>query len=307
MSRNVTAGLDGTPESLAAADWAAREALLRDLPLRLVHAWKWQPYTYAPLGGAALPAQGEDPERAWGERVLREAGTTLTRRHDGLRISTSEVAEEAVPALLAAAEQGDVLVLGSRGLGGVTGFLLGSVALAVVARADRPVVLVRAGESAESEHLPDATGTASTTTPYRDVVLGLDLKSPDDGMIEFAFDAAVRRSAALRVIHSWTLPPYYYGYGGALDPEFDAQVAAVAKRRLAGTLQPWREKFPGVRVTELAVTGGAGTRLVEASRDAALVVVGRKSRRGLVGSHIGPVTHGVLHHASAPVAVVPHD
>ncbi len=46
MSRIITAGLDGSRESLAAADWAARESLLRDLPCRLVHAWELQSYNY---------------------------------------------------------------------------------------------------------------------------------------------------------------------------------------------------------------------------------------------------------------------
>lgn len=52
---------------------------------------------------------------------------------------------------------------------------------------------------------------------------------------------------------------------------------------------------------------GAGRHLVPASRDASLVVVGRKKNHAWVGDHIGPVTHAVLQHASAPVAVVPHD
>ncbi|MFF4351236.1 universal stress protein [Streptomyces sp. NPDC001530] len=307
MPRNVTAGLDGTPESLAAADWAAREALLRDLPLRLVHAWKWQPYTYAPLGGVSLPPEAMDTERTWVKRLLDEAEAELSGRYADLRISTGEVAEQPVPALLAAAEEAEVLVLGSRGLSGVTGFLVGSVALAVVARAERPVVLVRAGECAEDEHRPDAVGIVSAATPYRDIVLGLDLENPDDSLIEYAFDAAARRAANLRVIHAWTLPPYYAGYGGALDPELTAELAARVRRRLTDALRPWHEKFPGVEVNEHALIGGAGSHLVDASRDAALVVVGRRNRHTPVGSHVGPVAQAVLHHAAVPVAVVPHD
>ncbi|GGN48448.1 stress-inducible protein [Streptomyces albiflavescens] len=307
MPRNVTTGLDGTPESLAAADWAAREALLRGLPLRLVHAWKWQPYTYTPLGGVSLPPEAIDTERSWAKRVRDEAEAVLSRRYADLRISASEVAEQPVPALLAAAEEAEVLVLGSRGLSGVAGFLVGSVALGVVARAERPVVLVRAGERADNEHLPDTGGIASAATPYRDVVLGLDLENPDDTVIEYAFDAAARRAANLRVVHGWTLPPYYYGYGGALDPELNAELAAQVRRRLTDALRPWRGKFPGVEVNEQAVIGGAGSHLVDASRDAALVVVGRRKRHTPFGSHVGAVTQAVLHHASAPVAVVPHD
>ncbi|MEU5293772.1 universal stress protein [Streptomyces umbrinus] len=307
MPRNVTAGLDGSPESLAAADWAAREALLRDMPLRLVHAREWEPYAYAPLGGVSVPRSVSDAHRDWAAHMPREAESRLARRYPGLRIGTDSMAEKPVPALLAAAEDAEVLVLGSRGLNGVSGFLLGSVALAVVARTARPVVLVRAGERAEDEHLPDGAGVASTVTPYRDVVLGLDLRNPDDKVIEFAFDAASRRAANLRVLHGWSLPVSSRGYGGIVDPEYDAELTARVRHELSDVLRPWRAKFPGVEVNEQTVIGGAGSHLVDASRDAALVVVGRRTRNAQFGTHIGPVAHAVLHHATAPVAVVPHD
>ncbi|MFP3989753.1 universal stress protein [Streptomyces sp. E11-3] len=307
MPRSVTAGLDGTRESLAAADWAAREARLRDLPLHLVHASKGQPYAHAPRGADARPRGTTDSGRNRATRVLHQAATVLSGRHTDLHMSTSGVAQQPVPALLEAAESAEVLVLGSRGLSGVGGFLVGSVALAVVARAQGPVVLVRASERAEDEHLPDPAGHPCTHTPYRDVVLGLNVEHPDDTVLKYAFDAAERRAANLRVVHGWTLPRHYNGYGGSLDPELNDELAAQARRRLADALRPWREKFPGVDVHEQAVIGGAGSHLVDASHHAALVVVGRRNRHTPIGSHIGPVTQAVLHHACAPVAVIPHD
>ncbi|WP_405876934.1 universal stress protein [Streptomyces sp. NBC_01136] len=293
MSPNVTVGLDGSPESTAAADWAAREALSRDATLRLVHAWQWQPYTYSPLAGASVPPV-DDPRGEWAERLPRETAARLAERHPRLHIIAERIPEQPVTALLAVAEDADLLVLGSRGLGGVTGFLVGSVALAVVARTERPVVLVRAGERVEDDHL---TG---------DVVLGLDLENPDDSVIGFAFEAASRRGRNLRVVHGWSLPSSY-GYGGAFDLELNAELRAQVQHKLTEVLRPWRQKFAGVEVNEQAVVGSAGSHLVDASRDAALVVVGRRSRRTQVGAHIGPVTQAVLHHAAAPVAVVPHD
>ncbi|KOV62213.1 stress-inducible protein [Streptomyces sp. NRRL WC-3618] len=276
----ITVGLDGSPESLAAADWAAREAAQRDVPLHLLHAEE-------PLRSAYPSFVGDpasvviDAQRQWAADLLREAESRVARLHPGLRVTTGQVAEGAVLALLATTEEAGLLVLGSRGLGAVAGFLVGSVALAVVARTERPVVLVRAGGHAEDEHLPDATGTGATSTPYRDVVLGLDIEDPGDAVIEFAFEAARRRAAGLRVIHGW-------------NPG------------LTDLLRPWKDKFPDVEVTAQAVVGGAGRHLVHASRDAALVVVGRKRRHAPVGSRIGPVTDAVLQHACAPVAVVPH-
>jgi nucleotide-binding universal stress UspA family protein len=302
----ITVGLDGSPASIAAADWAAREAVQREAPLRLLHAADSLGPLFTPLMGVPAPGVIE-AQRDWAARLLREAEARLTERHPGLRITTRQAEEDAVPALLAAEEDTELLVLGSRGLGTVAGFLVGSVALAMVARAERPVVLVRAGEHAEHEHLPDATGAASSTTPCRDVVLGLDLhlEEQGDAVIEFAFEAARLRAVGLRVVHGWN-PPTAYGYGEVLDSGLNTELAEETQHGLSDVLRPWKDKFPGVEVRAQAVVGGAGRHLVHASRDASLVVVGRKRRHALVGSRIGPVTHAVLQHASAPVAVVPY-
>ncbi|MER6736218.1 universal stress protein [Streptomyces puniciscabiei] len=304
MPRTITAGLDGSPESLTAAEWAAREALLRDLPLHLVHALgRQQPY--APLGGASQPSLSPDERIRWADRMLREAEATIARRHPGLRITTDRLTEEPVTALLGAARTADLLVLGSQGLGGVAGFLLGSVAQAVVAGSRRPVVLVRGGLRPEDEHQPGAFWHGPT--PFRDVVLGLNSAVPNDTVIEFAFEAASQRAARLRVVHGRSPELPYYDNGGDLNAELHDELTGEMHRALSEALEPWRDKFPGVDVTEQAAIGKAGSHLVEASRDASLVVIGRRRRRTPIGTVIGPVAHAVLHHATAPVAVVPHD
>ncbi|MGW3095298.1 universal stress protein [Streptomyces sp. NPDC001102] len=279
MSRTLTVGLDGSPESLAAAEWAAREALLWPAALRAVYAGDQQPSAYRPFAGETVPAPGED--RA--ERMLREVRATLTHRHPGLHVTTDRLEGRPATALLEAARDAELLVLGSRGLGRTAGHLLGSVASAVLARAERPVVLVRADDGADAVE--------------GDVVLGLELHDQaDDSLLAFAFEAASRRGAALRIVHGWRLPAYP-----------DVLSAGTDEREvLDALLRPWREKYPTVEVTGEAVVGGAGPHLVDASRDAALVVVGhRGSHASAVGS-VGPVTQEVVRHAVAPVAVVPH-
>ncbi|MCD9874806.1 universal stress protein [Streptomyces guryensis] len=301
----ITVGLDGSPQSLAAADWAAREAVQRGAALSLVHAWEQESRLLPTLAG--VPAPGLiDAQHAWAKTLLHDARSRLAHRHPGLDIGIQQTGGRPVAALLAAAEEADLLALGSRGLGTVAGFLVGAVSLAVVARAARPVVLVRAGERAQDEHLPDASGGTSTTTRYRDVLLGLDLDNPGDELIGFAFDAAQRRAGGLRVIHGWSLPTSY-GYGTAMDVGLNEELAEQVRHALTDTLRPWRDKFPGVEVHAQAAIGGAGRHLVHASRDASLVVVGRSERHTSIGGHIGPVAHAVLQHATAPVAVVPHD
>ncbi|MGP4050159.1 universal stress protein [Streptomyces sp. 2A115] len=301
MLRQVTAGVDGSTESLAAAHWAAREALRRGVPLRLVHAWQWHPHP-----ASSVPADASESDGA--VRTLDQMVMSVRAAHPGLRIVDQLVSGSAVDALLASAEEAELLVLGSRGLSGVAGFMVGSVSQRVVARSPRPVVLVRAGEAAADEHLPAADGVSPEEipeTPYRDVVLGLDTRRPCDELIEFAFEAARRYGAALHVIHAFNVPSAdgagLHAVTGA-GPEF----LAAQERAVVATLRPWCEKFPGISVTETVSEGRAATALVRASSGASLLVVGRRARDGHLGTHIGPVTHAALHHVGCPVAVVPH-
>ncbi|MDX3714730.1 universal stress protein [Streptomyces europaeiscabiei] len=286
MIRSAVVGLDGSAESRAAAQWAAREAKRRFLPLTLVHAWEAVPDPMA----MAPPLLGAQTHQWWSERVAREVADELRLRHPGLEVSVEQVPGPPAEVLTEAAKDAELLVLGSRGLSGIGGFLVGSVGQAVVAHTGQPVVLVRAGEQAVGGP----------------VVLGLDADHPDDTVIAYAFEAAARRVTPLRVVHAWSLPPYF-AYGLPADPELNAALAKQDAATLAEVLHPWKEKYPAVEVIEESGSGSPAVHLADASRHASLVVVGRRIRRSPLGAHIGPVTHAVLHHATAPVAVVPHD
>ncbi|MFE4418003.1 universal stress protein [Streptomyces sp. NPDC056817] len=300
MPRTVIVGLDGSPESRAAAEWAAREAKLLGLPVRLVHVWEPAP---EPL--AQAPLLGAETYRHWTERVPRGAAEGLRLRHPGVEVRTEHLPGRPAEILTDEAADAELLVLGSRALGGVGGFLAGSVGLSVVAHAERPVVLVRAGEQAADEHEMDPAGIPSAAAAFRPVVLGLDTAHPDEDLIRFAFEAAARRGTSLRVVHGW-YPPLYYGYGVPADAELLTSPAVAEAAGLTEALYPWRRKYPDVEVTEVSRPGSAAELLVDASREASLVVVGRRERRNPLGARIGHVTHAVLHHAAAPVAVVAH-
>ncbi|WP_405876924.1 universal stress protein [Streptomyces sp. NBC_01136] len=300
MLSPVIAGADGSAESLAAVEWAAREAERRERPLLVVHAWNWSPPS----------ADGESAhaaERYLARRALRQAEERVRETCPGVRVDDEQVEGPATRALLDAADRADLLVLGSRGLSGFTGFLVGSVALGVVARALRPVVLVRAGEEAEDEHLPAADGSASARTGYRDVVLGLDVADACDEVTAFAFEAARLRRARLRVVHAWHAPsPFGLGPGevGLLN---DRQRAEEWQGALSAVLQPWKDKYPEVDVVESVPEGKASSALIRAASGASLLVVGHRITERPVGGRTGPVTRAAVHHASCPVAVVPHD
>ncbi|WP_406335073.1 universal stress protein [Streptomyces sp. NBC_00203] len=301
MPRTVTVGLDGSPEGRAAAEWAAREAKLRGLPLKVVHVWEPVP---EPM--AQAPLLGAETQQHWSEGIPREAATGIRIRHPEVEVVMEQHSGRPAEVLPGAAKDAELLVLGSRGMSGVGGFMVGSVGLAVVAHAECPVVLVRAGEQAADEHTMDPAGIPSASAPFRPVVLGLDATNPDDALIGFAFEAALLRGTSLRVVHGWNEPPYI-AYGMPPDLEMNARIAAEEAAAVADVLRPWRQKFPAVEVVEDSLSGRAANHLVDASREASLVVVGRRVRRSPLGGHIGPVTHAVLHHATAPVAVVPHD
>lgn len=290
MIRPITVGLDGSPESLAAADWAAREAQRRDLPLHLVHAWIWQPHD-VPV------TQDLDTQKRWALRILRQAEEELRGRHPELTVSAEQISETAAEVLLGQAEKAQMLVLGSSGHGAIAGFLLGSVGHQVLARANGPVVMVRANARSAAKH------------DGREVVVGIDdLGDSAAPMLECAFDAAASRRTALRAVHVPSLPPLY-GYGPAVGRPAGQEggITGQAERALSKVLEPWREKYPQVPVAHTVDLARPSGVVLQAATEAGLVVVGRRVHRPALGMRIGPVAHAVLHHAAAPVAVVPHD
>ncbi|WP_046729451.1 universal stress protein [Streptomyces humi] len=296
MLRPVVVGLDGSRESLTAADWAAREALRRGLPLRLVHAAE------VPVTGASDLPELAVP-RHWARRILREATEQLNDRYPELYLSGELVAPPAAQALVTAGDAGELLVIGSRAFSGLGGFLAGSVALQAVTHVARPVVLVRAGQTAEDEHVLDAQGRPTADTPYRTVVVGVDAARPAEQVLAFAFESAALRGAPLRAVYAWRLP-----FARAAADAFARETEeAAARSALAAVLAPWREKFPTVEVVELVEEGHPAQRLLCAAQDAGLLAVGRRIRPARLGVHTGPVAHAVMHHVRCPVAIVPHD
>ncbi|WP_445269481.1 universal stress protein [Streptomyces sp. DSM 41634] len=291
MNDRIVAGLDGSAESLAAAHWAAREALLRGVPLHLVHAEDWS----SPRG---FPAPTSDVRRHWAQALVSETADELRESHPELEVDVRSFDGRPAAELVGVAAGANMIVLGSRGLGTLTGFVLGSVGMAVIRETVRPVVMVRASEDAVPH--PDGRHAA------REVLVGVDISRPCDALLAFAFEEAARRACTLHVLHSWSLPPLV-GYGAAYDPRVHAQLEMSAEASLRDVLAPWRAKHTDVGVIARSSVGHAATELIGMAAEAGLIVVGRRIRRSSVGAHIGPVTHAVLHHSKAPVAVIAHE
>ncbi|MGW6268418.1 universal stress protein [Streptomyces sp. NPDC055060] len=303
MLRSVIAGVNGSAESLAAAEWAAREAVRRGRPLRLVHAWGRSPHSTASVSART-------DRRSEAGRLLRAAAARAEGACPGLKLLETQVEGQAVTALCRLAQDADLLVLGRSGRRGVAGHLVGSVGRGVIGRTRRPVVLVRAGEGAAEEGAgrPGVGERPSERGQGREVVLGIDLGDPCDEVIGFAFDAARSRGCGLRVVHGWRdASPLVLGPGEIGLMEDPRREEAEWSGFLTALLKVWRDTYPDVPVAESVEKGNVAPRLLCAARGAALLVVGhRLSGRPHMGPRTGSVTHVVTQHADCPVAVVPH-
>ncbi|MFG3496517.1 universal stress protein [Streptomyces sp. NPDC047928] len=293
MERAVVVGVDGSAHSDFAVYWAAAEAALRRLPLRVVHvsslsadelAELW-PYRPEPLPGHVLPDLG---------------ARFPSLRVDGVRRTGAPVA-----ALTGEGRSAALVVLGTRGAGGFTGLPVGSVARGVAEVCPCPVVLVPGGVPGHG-HVTGGPGARPGAVPAhgrpRQVALGLDVHDPVDAAVDFAFEAARRRGAVLRAVHAWrpTSPvagraPLPFRVPGAARATREAEET----RTLADAVAPWREKYPEVTVHEEAVLLGAADALVYASARSDLLVLGRSARR------LGGVADPVLGRTHCPVAIVP--
>ncbi|WP_432138414.1 MULTISPECIES: universal stress protein [unclassified Streptomyces] len=289
MTGPVVVGLDGSPASVTAAWWAAREAVDRRLPLLLLHSWTTQPLN-VPI------AQAAHSKRRYGEQVLRRTEAELLHRYDTLAVTAELVSAPASQALVDLSESAELLVLGSRGYGSVSSFLLGSISLHVLGLSHCPAVTVRAGDPAVE------TGFGRPAVTGRDeVVVGVqDVAPAVDPLLEFAFATADVHGVALRAVRALALSTL------AGDPGTDGQLERE-RERLAAVLAPWQDKFPGVDVVQQTAHGSASQVLLTASAHARLALVGRRRHPSPLMWKLGPVAHAALHHLPCPVAVVPHD
>ncbi|MGW3045556.1 universal stress protein [Kitasatospora sp. NPDC001159] len=288
MPKEITVGLDGSPESLSAAHWAAREAQLRGLPLRLLHLWILPPMT-------AQRIPREDEQAIAAERLLQDAEADLRAKYPDVAITTQLLPTDTPAALLPAASDAELLALGSQGLGTVRGYLLGSLALHTVARSERPVVLVRAYEQPIGTKTPAAQSGAIAT--------GVSLRQGYDSALEFAFDAAHRRATPLLAVHATSHRPSVI----TREHPPETTVQEADRQALAAALLPWREKYPDVHVVEHLSPDSPARAVVDIAIGARLLVVGRGGYRTGLAPRIGPVAHAAIHHADCPVAVIPHD
>jgi nucleotide-binding universal stress UspA family protein len=277
--RPVVVGVDGSASAYRAVEWAAGEAHRRGVGLRLVRAFSWTTADHPTGWVARYRDEMLDVSRRQVARAVRVAADT---RPD-VEVESQVELGAPIEVLSSEARRAQLLVLGDRGLGEVAGLVLGSVAVSLAARGPCPVEVVR-GERAGADG---------------PVVVGVDGSPVSEAALAFAFDAAAARGVDLVAVHAWS--PTAIDEELASWVEWDASAeSAVLAERLAG----WGQKYPQVAVRRTVVRDGAVRALVTASAGAQLVVVGSRGRGNAAGLLLGSVSHGVLHGAHCPVAVV---
>lgn len=149
--RRVVVGYDGSIPARVALEQGADEADLRRVPLVVLTAWS-TPMVSSPYPIELDPGIFEDGAR----RSLDEAVGLARARHPDVEVDGELVQNDPRTALLSAVGSDDLLVVGTRGRGGVAGLLLGSVATHCIRHAACPVLVVRHVDAGSSTpEVPD--------------------------------------------------------------------------------------------------------------------------------------------------------
>ncbi len=284
-TKPVVVGVDGSEESLLAAEWAAMEATRHRLPLRIVSAPAMVPRAHA---YRASPAAVADALRGTSAQVLETASGRAEEVAPGLVITTDLLSGPPALAVARSGSSAAMLVVGARGAGGFAAMILGSVSRYAAMRATCPVIVVR----------------QATMAVHHEVAVGI--RDPQDASeaLTFAFEEAAARRADLVAVHAWYWFPS--ALRGPVDqdttdaPFHPGQISDQASRGLSAILDRWQEKYPDVRVRHDVIHGHPARVLANYSIRADLVVIGRHGDPG-----VGSIQHALLDHARGPVAVVP--
>lgn len=277
-------GIDGSYEADRALHWAVAEAQIRKASVELIHAFVLHPYT--PMFG--------DTDRDLAEARLTEAVDRNRALLDRVKWSSTTVdaTGAAAAALVDAAKDADLVVVGARGAGGFQKLSLGSTGYRTAAHAPAPVAVI--------------PGERTDRDGRRSLVVGVDETPPSARALQWALDEAAMRATAVTVAHSYLLP-VDMAPTTSFDPRpFEEsherahrEAVALVERMVADAAVP-----EAVEVDQVARAGTPAGVLLDLTDDH-MLVVGTRGRGSFSRAVFGSVSQQVLHHATAPVVVVP--
>jgi nucleotide-binding universal stress UspA family protein len=286
MVAKFVVGVDGSLASGRALVWATRLAAKRGAVVEPIMTWHFPPVSPTVLGDALAIPPFDDLEASAHAQLDSLLESTRRLRDPGATLAEGRVLQGAAgPVLCDAAEDADLLVIGSRGYGGFKGLVLGSVSAHCANAAPGPVAVI------PHDWEPDgATGV---------VVVGVDGSSNSDAAITWA-DNWSPPEATLRLVHSWTYPVGYNAETVAFDPviledganEMLDQAAALVKDHKSETV---------------CLRGDGRHLLNEQAADSDMLVIGSRGRTGIIRLLLGSVASAIVHHLQVPTILVRGD
>lgn len=292
---HVVVGVDGSPGSRRALAWAAEEAALRRAVLDVVVVGHSPHHR-----GAGPSAQAEAPMLA-GEAAARldEAAEEVSDIAPGLTVEKLALDGDPARILCDRSSEAAMLVVGSRGRGGLTGALLGSVSTKCAHHSKAPVVIV-------PEPHPRRRGSPHARQ-VGTVVVGIDRSPGSQRALSWAVEEARFHQWTIEAIEAWRDP-----YGGDMTMEFDLPHFRRERTTLSESVQEQLDTFvlevtggdPPVKIGRLIVDGEPDAVLCARSAAADLLVVGSRGRGGVARVLLGSVSNSCAHHSSCPIAIV---
>ena len=272
--------IDGAP---SAVEYAAREALLADAPLHIIHVLRMPAVdAYAGVYGGVL----EEADTAISEAV--ERARTLT--DDQVRITAERVDDGAlISHLVHRANHGRLVVLQHRRLSRARRMVTGSTVNAVAARTTVPVVSVPEG------------WTRTNREPV--VTVGIQDSQEAPGLLRAGFEEARMRHARLAAIHTWWLDTDWEP--STLDQEYRADRDASTRREFGPILDAIQIQFPEVKASLEVWNAPPADALLDAARESEVLILGRRHHLLPLGGHLGPVARAILAHGDCPVFLTP--
>lgn len=287
----VVVAVDGSEASQNAVRWAANSANKRGVPLRLAASYTMPQFLYAE--GMVPPQELFDELQSETMDMIEAARVVAHEVAPDIKIGYVIAEGSPIDMLLDMSSDVTMIVMGSRGLGGLSGMVMGSVSAAVVSHADCPVVVVRS-----DNHVTE-------TNKYGPVVVGVDGSDVSQRATEFAFEEAQARGAKLVAIHTWMDMQVQASLAGLAAAQQEWEIIEKEQTTLLkDRLQPLLERFPDVEV-EMVITRDRPVRALEdCAHNAQLLVVGSHGRGGFRGMLLGSTSRALLQSAPCPMVVV---
>jgi nucleotide-binding universal stress UspA family protein len=281
----IVVGVDGSTAGNAAVDYAVHEGRRTGSHLRLVHVVP-RTSVMVPAPMMVMPQAAELDQRA--HTILERAATQARDQAGGLFVEAELAHGPRAQALVEAAKDARMLVVGRDSRSMLDRMLLGDTMAGVACRAECPVVSVPSGWNAEDEN-----GL---------VVVGVKSLDHSDALLEDAFAVAAATGARLQVLHAWRLPSAYDDIIATRvgEPRWDDRDT----RELDEVIEPHAVRHPEVRVTTKVTHDYAAHALEQAAKGADLVVLARRAYGFPASTHLGGTARHVLRTATCPVRVV---